>query len=225
MAVTGQNIADKAENILQDTSNTRWTEPELLVWINAGVKEILVYKPNANPVTESVVTVAGTKQTLPATGIQFLKAIRNMGTNGTTPGGAITSLDMNVLDVAVPGWHTSTANAVSQYACFDSRLPKIFYLSPPQPTSSMGYVEISYSKLPADLASLAASIFDDLYEMALVDYVLYRAFLKDAEFAGSAVRADGHFKAFLNALGVKSSNEVRYSSQRQAAAVPTPAQG
>jgi hypothetical protein len=39
----------------------------------------------------------------------------------------------------------------------------------------------------------------------LIDYVLYRAASKDAEFAGSAAKAQAHYEAFQGALGVEAS--------------------
>ena len=35
------------------------------------------------------------------------------------------------------------------------------------------------------------------------DYVLYRAYTKDSEYAGNAARAQAHYAAFANALGVE----------------------
>ena len=43
----------------------------------------------------------------------------------------------------------------------------------------------------------------DIYANALCDYILYRAFTKDAEYAGNATRAAGHYSVFANALGVE----------------------
>lgn len=203
MPITGQNIADKVEIILQDQTNIRWTEAELLGWINSGQHDILVYKPNANPMTTAIQCAAGTKQALPAGGTQFGKVTRNMGANGTTPGDAITGVNMEVLDTMIPGWHSTAAAAASKHFCFDPRFPKVFYVYPPQ----TGYVELFYFAIPADLSSMSSAIFDDLYETALIDYVLYRAYLKDSEFAGNAQRADYHFKAYVNALGGKTAGE------------------
>ncbi|MCK7581011.1 MAG: hypothetical protein MZV65_38935 [Chromatiales bacterium] len=44
---------------------------------------------------------------------------------------------------------------------------------------------------------------DDIYANAILDYVLYRAYSKDAEYAANAQRAALHYQAFTNALGVK----------------------
>jgi len=49
---------------------------------------------------------------------------------------------------------------------------------------------------------------DDIYANALVDYMLYRAYSKDAEYAGNAQRAVAHYTAFSNSLGVLIKNEL-----------------
>ena len=41
---------------------------------------------------------------------------------------------------------------------------------------------------------------DDVYANALIDYVLYRAYMKDAEFAGNQQRASGHYNLFLTSV-------------------------
>jgi hypothetical protein len=43
----------------------------------------------------------------------------------------------------------------------------------------------------------------DIYGNALGDYVLYRAYTKDSEYAGNAQRAVAHYTAFANALGIE----------------------
>jgi hypothetical protein len=212
MAITGTQINTKVGLILQDATNIRWTTSEMCGWINSAQREIIIYKPNANPVTEAMVTVAGTKQSIPTSGIQLLEVIRNMGTNGTTAGNAITNINRNILDVTIPDWHTASASASSKHFCFDERIPQVFYLYPPQPTSSMGYVEVCYSKLPTDLTesagSISGSIFNDLYETVIIDYVLYRAYSKDSEHTANAQQSIAHYQAFVAALTGKTQSEV-----------------
>lgn len=206
MPITAQNIADKAELLLQDQTNIRWTEAELLGWINSGQREIMIYKPNANPVTGTVTTVAGTKQELPTGGLQVLDVTRTVG------GNAVTNIDRNILDVTLPDWHTQTAAAAKHYV-FDPRNPKIFYLYPPSAGSVE--IEVCYSSVPADVASMAGNIFNDLYETVLLDYVLYRAYSKDAEHTANQARATQHYQAFIAALQGKTGAEAGLAPKAQ----------
>lgn len=206
MPITAQNIADKAELLLQDITNIRWTEPELLGWINSGQREIMIYKPNANPVTGTVTTVAGTKQQLPAGGLQVLDVIR------TINGSAVTNIDRNILDTTIPDWHTQTAAAAKHYM-FDPRNPTVFYLYPPSAGSVA--MEVCYSSVPSDVAEISGSIFNDLYETVLLDYVLYRAYSKDAEHTANQALSTQHYQAFIAALQGKSGAEVGLAPKRK----------
>jgi hypothetical protein len=71
-------------------------------------------------------------------------------------------------------------------------------------------VELVYSSYPTDITEPADGALytavtgnisvPDIYANTLVDYVLYRAYTKDAEFAGNAQRATAHYGAFSAAL-------------------------
>lgn len=220
MAVTGTQIDTKARYMLQDETPVRWTQTETLAWINSGLNEILFLKPNALVTTTTMICVAGTKQSLPTGALLLLDITRNMGTNGTTPGATITKVERNILDALLPTWHTVTANAVTQYYMYDPRNPRTFYVYPAQPTSSFGYLELSYSTTPTPLSALANNIpLDDIYEMVLVDYVLYRAYSKDSEVAASQQMATAHYQAFTGALGARMNLEGILSKKE---AQPTP---
>ncbi len=208
--ITGTNIVDRAAIVLQDTTGVRWPQDtELLLWLNDGQREIVLRKPDAYAQNETVALVGGTKQTIPATGIQLLDVIRNMGTGGSTPGRAITRIDREILDEQRPDWHSSTANAESKHYMFDTRDPKHFYVFPPQ-HATPGKVEMVYAASPTDLSALSSTItLDDIYSGVLLDYILYRAYSKDADLTPSAPqRAVSHYNAFMASLGAKSQMEL-----------------
>jgi len=211
--LTAQNIVDRAETILQDTTNVRWASTELLQWLNDGQREVVLLKPDANPVNESVQMTAGTKQTIPATGVQLIDVVRNMGDNGTTVGDVITFLKRNVLDSGNRDWHAESQDSAHDHFCFDERDPKHFYVYPP--SDGANYVEIVYSAAPADIAIDATITLDDVYANALLDYILYRAYSKDAEFAANAQRAAMAYAAFLRSLGMREEAEKIYDPAKQ----------
>lgn len=197
-------IIAKAQTIIQDTTGVRWPETELLGWLNEGQRELVMLKPDASVKNESVLLVAGTKQTIPASGTILLSVVRNMGANGTTPGMAIRSIKRNVLDEQLPNWHASAASASVSYVVTDGRNPKVFYVYPPQPAVSPGQVEIVYSSSPADIAAVGSPVtIDDIYSGSLLDYCLFRAYSKDAEYAGNENRAVSHYQKFTETLGLK----------------------
>jgi hypothetical protein len=208
-------IIDKAEVILQDTTNVRWTADELLGWLNDAQREIALIKPDASVKTIAVLLSSGTKQTLGSgtTGdaIMLLKVIRNMGTTGSVPGNAIRVVSGEILDAQRPAWHTETSAAAAVHFIYDPRNPKQFYVYPPN--TGTGWVEIMYSCSPANVAAVGNTItVDDVFSNAILDYILYRAYSKDVEYAGNADRAVKHYMAFQNSLGANSSNLASHNT-------------
>ena len=83
MALTGTNLLSRVKDTLQDTSSVRWTEAELLRYINDAQREIVNFIPEASAVTTNVQLVTGTLQTLPTNGLRLIKITRNMSGTGS----------------------------------------------------------------------------------------------------------------------------------------------
>jgi len=208
MTTAVNDIVDRAETILQDTTNVRWPSAELVDWLNAGQVEVVLLKPNSHVTHAAVVLVISeTKQSIPSAGIQLIDVVRNMGTGGSTPGDAIRLIDRKLLDEQVPDWHSATGSAVVKHFMFDPRNPRNFFVYPPQPGSSPGYVDIVYSATPAAASAGGNITLGDEYANVLLDYILYRAYQKDADYAENSQRAALYYQAFIGALGKKESNE------------------
>jgi len=218
--ILASSIIDKAQVILQDTTGVRWPDTELLGWLNDGQREITIFKPNASVKNTAVQLAAGTKQSLPADGVQLIDVPRNMGTNGTTPGRAIRITMREILDSQVPNWHTMTADAEAVHYMYSVLDPKNFYVYPPQPANNRGYVELIYACAPVDATSNGTITLDDIYQTVLLDYILYRAYSKDTEFAADANRASQHQAAYLAALTGKAKVEAGANPNVSAPANP-----
>lgn len=200
--ITVANILDKAEVVLQDTTNIRWPVAELIGWLNDGQREIVAFRPDAFNKTSVVTFAAGTKQSLPADGYQLINVVRNMGAGGATPGTAVRKVPQELLDAQVPGWHASTPSATPLHYMYDLRTPRIYYVYPP--VTGTVQMEIVYSAAPTELTQVSDTIaIDDIYANVLLDYVLYRAYSKDFELTGNQARADYHYSKFETSLGKK----------------------
>lgn len=185
---------------MQDTgSGTRWLDAELLDWINDAQREIVLLKPSANSIVENLVlAVSETKQSLPTGGLVLLDVVRNSG------GRAVRRVDKTILDNESPDWHAATGAATVQHYVYDENTPKTFWVYPPQPSSNPGTVQIIYSKTPDNLSSLANNLsLDDVYAGPVLDFVLYRAYSKDIDFANNMQRAQMHYQAFGLSVGAK----------------------
>ncbi len=67
------DLIDRAEEILQDTTNVRWSQQTLLKYLNDSQREIVLFRPDANPVnTTLTLTANSAKQTLPSAALRLL---------------------------------------------------------------------------------------------------------------------------------------------------------
>lgn len=206
MAITAQSILRRVVTQLVDETNIRWTVTELIRYLNDGQREIVTYRPDATSTTSTVALVAGARQTLPTTAFKLLDVIRNTG--GTKA--AVRKIDQKLLDAHLPSWQNGTTNTVVKHYMYDLRDIDVFYVYPPAAVGAS--LEMLLSMKPTDIAeqtsvnSVTGDIsVVDLFANALTDYILFRAFAKDAEYAGNAATAAAHYAAFQNAVGVEAS--------------------
>lgn len=197
--ITAKSIIDKAAIQLIDLTNIRWTRNELLGWINEGQRQIVRLDPTSNAVNVSYKLASGTRQTIPADGWSVLDIKRNMGTTGTTPGRAVRGTTRALLDNFDPNWHAATASSAVECFAPDIVDSEVFYVYPPN--NGAGYIDLEYSKVPSDIASENDTIeLNDIYESALLNFILSRACGKDAEYAPGLALAQAYSAAFLAAV-------------------------
>jgi len=203
--LTGTNLLDRIRDTLQDTTSVRWTEAELLNYINDAQREIVNFRPESSATTTNVQLVTGTKQTLPSGGFRLIKITRNMSdaSGGATGKRAIRIVNVDILNTQEPDWHdgnVSTHGTTVKHYVFDDDDPRNYYVYPG--VSGNAYVEIVYSAAPTDLSAASETIsVDDIYANAIIDFVLYRAYMKDAEYAGNSQRASTHYQLFTASIG------------------------
>tara|TARA_B100000780_G_C21102075_1_gene444799 strand:- start:1333 stop:1986 length:654 start_codon:yes stop_codon:yes gene_type:complete len=199
MAISSNDIISKAQTVLQDVAAARWTTTELLSWLNDGQREICLLKPSVSATNQSVTLVAGTKQSIPAVGLQVLRIVRNL--TGAGVGGKVVSvISRDVLDMRQPMWHTAAATAVADHYVFDELDPRTFYVYPPN--DGNGYLETVYAVEPAQVSVGGTITIPDIHSNNLLDYILYRAYSKETDSLNEQ-RSAQHYKAMQMSLGIK----------------------
>lgn len=197
----------RASDVLNDASNVTWTTAQALEWLNEAQSTIALLRPDASSEIVNRVLVAGTKQTI--TGRRLLSVIRNMGSDGSTPGKALTHTTRENKDLYNPDWHTDVSATVVQEYIYDSRVPDTFYVYPQVPASPSVFVELLQSIDPSDVADVEDPItLDNAYESAMVEWMLYRLFARDSEVTPNSVRSQVHYKSFFQLLGVKTQADI-----------------
>lgn len=208
MPTPAQSIIRRCVETLQDNTSIRWPVSELVRYLNDAQREVILYRPDAAVTNAPVPLAAGSRQSLPSGGTKLVEVVRNSA--GTKR--AVRMVNREILDAQLPGWHAQTGVTEVLHYMYDPREPRVFYVYPPAAASGAS-VEVTYASVPADIAepadgalytAVSGSIgVPDIYGNAVQDYVLYRAYTKDSEYAGNAARAQAHYAAFANALGVE----------------------
>ena len=211
-----RDLITRAQTILQDTTSTRWPVEELVGWLNDSYREIILARPDANSETGTFVCSQGTRQDLAKesggfpNALRLLDVVRNVA--ATSSMRAIRHIDRQILDDQRRGWHAEPQTVNIEHFMFDPRLPRSFLVYPP--ASAQAQIEVVFSSVPlahpvADAGSGTATIrIVDSYANAMLDYVLYRAYTKDAEYAANAQRAAAHYQALATALGIKTQTDL-----------------
>lgn len=210
----------------------RWKSEELVEWTNDGQLVIAKFMPHACARVDVIKLKAGTRQSIEAIAaadikpgdgsvppailrgnfVQFIS--HNMGADGLTPGRSIRIVDRDVLDGTNPGWHlpTKASDRVSNYV-FDPRTPKYFWVCPGIAPTATVWVEAAILFDPTKLDSTldysadanddTVLSIDDKYVDDLLNYVLARAYMKDAEAQGSAELVAAHSSMFTSSINAQ----------------------
>ena len=230
MAISAQAIIRRVVETLQDHTSIRWPVPELVRYLNDGQRDIKLHRPDTVRQTGEIALVSGSRQTLPANADKLIEIWHNKASKR-----AVQMVDRRILDDQTPGWHALPGSADILHYTYDPRIPTEFFTYPP---AAAGAVLVgAYSVNPTDIPEPVdgslytavtgnVSVIDSLSN-ALQEYVLYRAYTKDSEYAGNAARAQAHYTMFANALGieVKGTVGVAPSTLRKVQTGAAPAAG
>lgn len=206
MPIAAQSIIRRAVETLQDPTSIRWPVEELVRYLNDGQREIKLHRPDTVRQTGDIALEAGSRQTLPANADKLIEIWHNKASKR-----AVQMVDRRILDDQTPGWHSLTGVTEILHYTYDPRVPTEFFVYPPAGT---GVVLVgAYSVNPTDIAEPAnGSLYTavtgniaviDALANCLQDYILYRAYTKDSEYAGNGTRAQAHYNSFANALGLE----------------------
>ena len=205
--VTVGHLVDMAYEILKDDPSAPegWTKENLLNWYNLGASKTVALAPEANMIFESMRLATGVKQSIPASRIAIIDVTRNMGADGNTPGAGITKTDIRILTAYDRSWITATASATIKNWAPESLTA--FYVSPPADGNS--YVEIKVAAVPTKVVYDAGGLWQNAlvgvaerYVDAVFNWILFRAYQKDADYPGNDQRASTFHNEFLLACGI-----------------------
>jgi hypothetical protein len=202
--IAAKRILDKCAFLLHDIANIRWTRAELLSWLNDGQRQIVVIAPASTNTTENVNLVSGARQTLPTGGWLLLEV--NCNVEATGLGRTVRLVSKELLEGFNPNWRKATPTKEATNYIYSLQDQQVYWVYPPN--NGTGVLQINYSKNPTDATTEDATISVlDIYETILVDYIMYRACSKDADYAPGLNLAAGYWSAFTAGLNLKTKAE------------------
>lgn len=203
MTTSAQSIILRAHDALQDAGGVRWPATELVRYLNDGQREIVRLRPDQKATTTTVTLASGYRHTLPDSVATLIDIPNNM----TGRHRRITKVDLYQLDAVLPDWRSRTPNVEVIHFMHELREPRVFHTFPPTNNAQIAMVHSVY---PVDVPAPTGPAFthvtgdidlSDSWAEALLNFVLFRAYSKDAEFGGNAQMAASYLAMFNAAVG------------------------
>lgn len=208
------DILIRVSRLLNDEDNITYTVPELIDWINDGATQIVIRRPPAGAVTDTLTLEEGALHRLGSDTIALLDLPRNIKADDS-PGRPITRTSRYLLDSFEPGWYELPPEDTVVHFTLDDRDPTIFYTYPPVIADTK--VESLVAQAPAKVSAEGDELaIDRSYMGALVSYVAHRALSKDSEMA-NAQAASLFYQQFAEALGSQNETTGAVSANRSEA--------
>jgi hypothetical protein len=197
---------DELNDLEPGFEHTRWPLANLFEYIQQAVEAIAVVRPELFNVSRTVRLQPGREQRIPEDFSQLFDVSNNVDAQGnlTTP---VLPGSYNLSRNFYQATCDDGAGTVSSFNV-DASSPRTFFVIPPANEYPAQYVQLRGQLKIDPIASVAQQLDfpgGDIgkYYNAILDWVLYRSFMKDTESQSSLARAVQHYKAFYQFLGVK----------------------
>lgn len=206
MTVAAAAIVLDAQTILFDPDGTRWPATELVKYLDLAQLKIVEARPDQYARIREVTLAVGFRQRLD----DDIYALLDIPNNATGQYKRITKTDMAQLDMVLPGWRKRAGTQEIVHFMHNLNEPRNFYVYPPAvATSKVEMLAAEYPPLlPTPGGPKASSVTGDIalgdkWRDALFNFVMFKAYLKDAEFGGNPALAAAYKDLFIQATGVE----------------------
>lgn len=208
MLVAG-DLVKKCSITLKDPEFVRWSEAELLAYLDEAQKEI-ARNPGANTKSVLLSLIEGTKQALPDDTYILVSIVRNWVDD--EPRNPVRITTRALLDAFEPEWHVTPRQQLVENYVYDDRTPRTFFVYPPN--DGTGQVELLYSGIPPRITSVEDVLeLRDEFETPLMMFMLYRAYTVDSDYSAGLGLASQFYSSYtaslntaLNAVGASTPN-------------------
>ena len=198
-------LINQAARLVVDKNMIRWDKAFWVDAFNAAVRAVLAVRPDALTKTEVVTCVEGTTQDIPSDARYLIDVLRNE--DGPAVSGPIS---LKMFNDYRPDWRSSTGAASASGYLYDERNKDKFYLYPG--VNAGVKVECVFAWEPtaiseSDYDSKLASELNPMYDNAIIEWLVYRAFSEDSEITANNQRAQTAISTFRLLLGDKTNGD------------------
>ena len=200
---TARDIIMRAQTALQDPDGVRWPAVELVQHLNDAQREVIRVRPDQKCTTTAVALASGYRHTIPAEAA----ALMDVPNNSTGRRRRISKVDTIQLDSVAPDWRSRAGSTEIVHFMHDLREPRVFQVYPP---AANAQVDLLYSLYPTDVPAPTGAAWTTVtgdvdlstsWRDALLNFVLFKAYSKDAEFGGNSQLAASYLALFNAAVG------------------------
>lgn len=196
------DVISRAEVVLNDAANVRWTEAELLLWIADAQQNLIQNVPDAASTTQVIQLAANnTIQSVPDAYSRLLRLTRNMGAGGAQAGDVIVPARFEDMNAIEREWHGERGRTIEHYI-YDPEVDRRRFYVYPAPSTTIHVEGVFVRRTSLTLGSGATLIVGDQWINPIVDWVLFRAFDKNWD-TGDQARAQRYAAQFYQHVGVE----------------------
>jgi hypothetical protein len=192
---------------LQDEGDVINSDAELLRLGNEAMRWIISLIPEAYTIYKTVELISGARQALPSDCIGPPEGIDNQGTDGATPGDAVSTISYSVLQALVPDYNTATSSATTDHVIPVPGNPTEFFVYPP--SNGTGHIRIKTPATPPLVSYDAGGLWqvevvplDDKYVVAIPDTICMFAVDDDTDIPGNTMQAQKYYQRVMTMLGL-----------------------
>ena len=183
--------------------------------LNEAIRAVSLHRPDSAATTTNVALVSGTKQSLPSDCVRLIRVIRNKsGSGGTTTGKSVRLMDLNRISDRVVDWHNVTGDDVLEYG-YEQSNQSVFWVYPHIGAASNKFVEVIYQRSIPDVVSADTFPINDLYSVAVKEWMLYSLWSSDNEQSPNYQAALKKLEVFFTLLGLKGESDKNSPSDEK----------
>lgn len=197
---TIKDLLERVSIELTDITRVSWSAADLVSYYNSAIAAIANYRPDVFAQTLEFTCEAGTRQAMPVGAVKLIEVERN------TSGRKIRFYKRGELDDLDPEWMTGTDATAAEAYLHEPTNPRIFWLYPGVAAGVKVDVVLSALPAPVELAQVESGValqVDDTFLTPCMDWIIYRAYLRDSDDTANSARGQLHLQAFAQYLGIK----------------------